>query len=517
MLFNTKAQRRFMLKVTIDNQVVEVAEGSTILEAARQLGIEIPTLCHLEGLPPQISCFVCVVKVNGNGRLLPSCATVAVDGMVVESETDEVRAARRTALELLLGDHLGDCIGPCQGACPAHVDIPEMLRLVQEGKLREAAALVKAHNPFPAVLGRICQAFCERGCRRALHDATVSIAALERLVGDADLADNKPYAPSCKPASGKRVAIIGAGPAGLTAAYYLQQQGQACALFDTREQPGGAWRDLPEVRLPRAVLDAEIARILALGAEFRPCVKASLDDLRKAYDAVLIAAGEGEDAFPGVEMGEKGILADRHTLQTSLPGVFAAGSAINPSHHAVRAVADGRVAAYSIAQLLAGQPVTGGERRPFSTHMGRLHPEELALLLEDADPGAQVVDLTGADAALECARCLHCDCRKLHACKLRDCSIACGAETGKYHGERRPFTRDASHPDVIYEPGKCIDCGLCIRIAESRREALGLSFIGRGFDVRPAVPFGESLLQGLKEAAEECVNACPTGALARKQ
>ncbi|MHB9108472.1 MAG: FAD-dependent oxidoreductase [Armatimonadota bacterium] len=501
--------------MTIDNQVVEVAEGSTILEAARQLGIEIPTLCHLEGLPPQTSCFVCVVKVNGNGRLLPSCATLVADGMVVESGTDEVRAARRTALELLLGDHLGDCIGPCQNACPAHVDIPGTIRLVQEGKLREAAALVKARNPFPAVLGRICTAFCERGCRRALHDATVSIAALERLVGDADLSSKAPYAPPCKPATGKRVAIIGAGPAGLTAAYYLQREGHASTLFDRREQPGGAWRDITEDRLPRAVLDAEIVRILALGAEFRPGMKASLDKLRKEYDAVLIAAGEGS-AFPGVEMGEKGILADRHTLQTSLPGVFAAGSAIHSSHHTARAVGDGRVAAYSIVQYLAGQPVTGGERRPFSTHMGRLHPEELALLLEDSDPGPQIADLTVDDAARECARCLHCDCRKLHACRLRDFSIALEADTGKYHGERRPFTRDASHPEVIYEPGKCIDCGLCVRIAESRRDSLGLAFIGRGFDVRPAVPFGESLLQGLKEAAEECVKACPTGALSRK-
>lgn len=503
-----------MPKLTIDNQVIEVVEGTTILEAARQLGIEIPTLCHLEGLPPQTSCFVCVVKVNGNGRLLPSCATVAVEGMVVESETDEVRVARRTALELLLGDHLGDCIGPCQNACPAYVDIPGMIRLVQEGRLREAAALVKKRLPFPAVLGRICSAFCERGCRRAQHDATVSIAALERLVGDADLASEEPYAPPCKPESGKRVAIIGAGPAGLTAAYYLQQEGHACTLFDTREQPGGAWRDMPEDRLPHAVLDAEIARVLALGAEFSPGVKASLDDLRKEYNAVLIAAGEG-GTFAGIAMGEKGIQADRHSLQTSLPGVFAAGSVITPSHHAVRAVGDGRVAAYSIAQFLAGQPLTGGERRPFSTHMGRLHAVELALLLEDADPRPQTASavLTQADAVGECARCLHCDCRKQHACRLRDFSIALQADTGKFHGERRPFTRDATHPEVIYEPGKCIDCGICIRIAESRREALGLSFIGRGFDVRPAVPFGESLLEGLKEAAEECVKSCPTGAL----
>jgi len=505
-----------MPSITIDNQHIEVPPGTTILDAAHRLGIEIPTLCHLEGFSPQTSCFVCVVKVNGAARLLPSCATVATEGMVVESETAEVRAARRTALELLLGDHLGDCIGPCQGACPAYMDIPGMIRLVEDGRLREAVVLVKERIPFPAVLGRICSAFCERGCRRAQHDATVSIALLERLVGDADLASHEPYNPPCKPASGKRAAIIGAGPAGLSAAYYLLREGHACILFDTREQPGGAWREIGEDRLPRAVLDGEIGRILALGAEFRPGMRASPANLRKEYDAVLIAAGEAGGAFPGVAMSEQGIRADRQTLQTNLPGIFAAGSAVAPSHHAVRAVADGRIAAYSIIQFLAGQPVAGGERRPFSTHMGRLHPDELALLLEQVSAGGQIVPagagFTPEEARGECARCLHCDCRKLHACRLRDFSIAYDADTGKYRGERRPFARDNSHPEVIYEPGKCIDCGICIRIAESRREELGLSFIGRGFDVRPAVPFDRPLADAMREAAEECVNACPTGA-----
>jgi ferredoxin len=507
--------------ITIDNQHIKVPPGTTILEAARQLGIDIPTLCHLDGLPPQTSCFICVVKVNGGERLLPSCATAVSEGMVVESESAEVRAARRTALELLLGDHLGDCIGPCQSACPAHMDIPGTIRLVGEGRLREAAVLVKERIPFPAVLGRVCAAFCERGCRRAQIDGTVSIAALERLVGDADLASAAPYSPPCKPASGKRVAIVGAGPAGLSAAYYLQREGHSCTLFDGHEQAGGILREIGEDRLPRKVLEAEIERIFALGAAFRPGERiTSLDRLRD-FDAVLVAAGEGAGAFTELEAGPHGVLVNRETLQTGVPGVFAAGSAVSASHHAARAVGDGRVAAQSIVQYLTGEPVTGGERRPFSTHMGRLHMEELALLLEQVSPGGQVApagdSLTAEEGKEECARCLHCDCRKLHACRLRDCSIAYHAGTSTYRGERRPFTWDTSHLEVIYEPGKCIDCGICVRIAESRRESLGLSFIGRGFDVRPAVPFGEALADGLREAAEECVDACPTGALSRKR
>jgi NADH dehydrogenase/NADH:ubiquinone oxidoreductase subunit G len=103
-----------MPRLRIDNRDVEVPEGATILEAARRAGIAIPTLCHLEGLPPSTSCMVCVVKVRRPDRLVPSCGAPAEDGMVVESETDEVREARRDALELLLSDHLGDCEAPCR-------------------------------------------------------------------------------------------------------------------------------------------------------------------------------------------------------------------------------------------------------------------------------------------------------------------------------------------------------------------------------------------------------------------
>ena len=142
-----------MPRITIDNQPIEVEAGATVLAAARRLGIDIPALCFLEGRAPQTSCMACLVKVDGGSRFLPACATVVREGMHVESETDEVRKARRTAIELLLGDHLGDCIAPCQAACPAHMDIPRMIRLVAGGRIREAAATAKERIPLPAVLG----------------------------------------------------------------------------------------------------------------------------------------------------------------------------------------------------------------------------------------------------------------------------------------------------------------------------------------------------------------------------
>ena len=164
-----------MPKLIIDQREVEVPEGATVLDAARKLGIDIPALCFHEGCNPSTSCLACLVRIGGEERLVPSCATAAAEGMQVESETEAVRQARRTALELLLSDHLGDCMAPCQLGCPAQMDIPTMLRQIAAGQLREAIATVKRDIALPAVLGRICPAPCEKVCRRGDLDAAVSI------------------------------------------------------------------------------------------------------------------------------------------------------------------------------------------------------------------------------------------------------------------------------------------------------------------------------------------------------
>ncbi len=517
-----------MPRITIDGREVEVGADATILDAATQLGIEIPTMCYLRGHEPTTSCMVCVVKVVGSGALVPACGTLVRDGMIVESNSDEVRDARKAALELLLSDHVGDCMGPCTMGCPAHMDIPLMIRQIAAGQMHDAIATVKRDIALPAVLGRICPAPCESVCRRARHDGAVAICLLKRYVADTDLQTAEPYVPKCKEKQGKRVAIVGAGPAGLAAAYHLQRDGFDCTVFDDHDEPGGMLRyAVPEQELSHDVLAAEIAQIRKLGVQFnlrtRIGMSLSMDQVRAEFDAVFLAVGAlkpGDAEVLQAGTSDK-IEADGNTYATDMPGVFAGGDAVRRRRLAVRAVADGKEAAQSIGQYLLGQDVTG-PRRSFNSRMGRLRNGEIVAFLKSAHRGTRRMptqpagSFTPSEARDESRRCLRCDCRKGDTCLLRRYAESYGARQTRYKAHRRPFVQQTQHPEVIYEPGKCIDCGICIALASQAGEKLGLTFVGRGFDVRVAVPFEGSLAEGLRLAAEQCVAACPTGALAFK-
>lgn len=517
-----------MPKLWIDNQAVEVEPGSTVLEAARKLGINIPALCYLDGVGRPTSCLVCLVRVNGADQLVPSCATRAEEGMQVASETEEVREARRTALELLLSDHVGDCLAPCHRACPLGMNIPVMIRHVLAERMQEAAAVVKSEIPFPAILGRVCHAPCERGCRRVLHDEAVSIALLERFIGDTDLSSGTRCVPAREQTTGKRVAIVGAGPAGLVAAYFLLRDGHECTLFDDGERPGGTLRyEVPEDALPKAVLDAEVEVLTTLGAQFRTGTRIggglSLEQLREDYDAVLVATGVLQEGNTfGLEVAGQGVKVDLRTHETALRGVFAAGEVVRGSEAIVRSMAEGKAAAFCIHQFLSSAPVTG-PTRSFTSVMGRLLDGEIGKFLVGASPAPRLIPSSGAESGFapqeaceEGRRCLHCDCRKADDCALRTWSDEYHADQRRYRSTRRAFEQNSEHPCVVYEPGKCIACGRCVMIAEAAREALGLTFIGRGFNVRVGVPFNRSLAEGLQKVAAACVLHCPTAALAFK-
>ncbi len=519
-----------MPKITIDGREVDVPADSTILDAAEKLGISIPTMCHLRGHRATTSCMVCVVKVKGANGLVPACGALVCDGMQVENDCAEVLDARRAAIELLLSDHVGDCVGPCQMGCPAHMNIPQMIRQIAAGDLKNAIVTVKRDIALPAVLGRICPAPCEKACRRRQHDEAVSICLLKRYVADTDLQSSSPYTPPPSVRHAKRIAIIGSGPAGLAATYYLRQSGFDCTIFDDHDEPGGMLRyGVPETDLPRDVLNAEIAQVTRLGVAFhfnmRVGVTVSMAEVRRQFDAVFIATGEpkpGDVAGLGVEASPEGVKVDSRTGMTDVPGVFAGGAVVRKHRLAVRAVADGKAAAESIRQYLTFGQVVGAERI-FNSRMGKLLEGEMEVFLQSANDGARREPASFAggfsreEAVAESLRCLHCDCRKPDACLLRQYAQSHDARQARYKADRRQFVQHTEHPDVIYEPGKCICCGICIQIAARFQEKLGLTFIGRGFDVRVAVPFDATLAEGLQVAAAQCVQACPTGALAFKE
>ncbi len=179
--------------------------------------------------------------------------------------------------------------------------------------------------------------------------------------------------------------------------------------------------------------------------------------------------------------------------------------------------------AHAVDLFLRGlRPERAG--RPYSTRIGRMENDELRHLAAETPRHGRVRLTTGwpggfsdTEARLEAARCLHCECAKLNTCRLRQTGLEYGADTARYRGQRRPFRRDMSHPLLVYEPGKCIACGLCIQIARRSGEQLGLSFVGRGYDVEMAAPFGRPISEGLVVAACACAEACPTAALTLRE
>lgn len=297
----------------IDNQAVTVPAGSTVLDAARTLGIDIPTFCFKDGMAPVTSCFVCIVKDLKTGRFLPSCTATAMDNMEIDASSDEVRDMRRTALELLVSEHTGDCEAPCTIACPAHARVEEYVQAGRRGDLLEALKIAKERIPLPMSIGRVCPRFCEKECRRQVLDSPIAINDFKRLAADMYYDD---YMEECLPLTGKKVGIVGAGPAGLATAFFLRLQGVASDLYDMMPEPGGMLRyGIPEYRLPKHILNRELAHFDKMGSIQIFCNKKlggdlKLDDLQNKYDAVVICVGSWESSsarLEGEELATGGI------------------------------------------------------------------------------------------------------------------------------------------------------------------------------------------------------------------
>ena len=300
------------ISVNLNGLTVKAAPGATLLELAREQGIEIPALCNDPRLPPYASCFICIVEVDGRRGMVPACATRAEEGMVVRTNTDNIRKLRKLGLELLLSNHHGDCVAPCNMVCPAGIDIRAYLSEATRGNFSDALRIIKERNPFPSVCGRICPHPCEDHCRRKLVDDAVSINQVKRFISDRDRCSGDAWKPELAPKNGKKVAVIGGGPGGMSAAHYLAVLGYSVTVFEAMEKTGGMLRyGVPDYRLPPLVLDAETEQILELGVELRTGQAWGkdfhLDDLRKkGFSAIVVAIG----AWSGQAMGVEGEARD---------------------------------------------------------------------------------------------------------------------------------------------------------------------------------------------------------------
>ena len=297
------------IKVIINGKICTGRAGQTLLEIAQNNGIEIPNLCHNGELKHYGGCSLCVVEAEESPKLLRACSTVAQDGQVIYTESERVVRTRKTSIELLMSDHDGDCRGPCVLNCPASVNAQGYVQAIARGDDKEAVRIIKERLPMPACIGRVCPHPCEDGCRRQMVEESISIAYLKYFAADRVIQAGG-YLPPKAAATGKRVGIIGGGPGGLTAAYYLSLKGHRVTVVDAMPQMGGMLRyGIPEYRLPKRVLDEEVAEIASLGVEmknnFRIGRDVTFEEFKNSYDAVVLAIGAWESmpiGCPGEEL-----------------------------------------------------------------------------------------------------------------------------------------------------------------------------------------------------------------------
>jgi formate dehydrogenase (NADP+) beta subunit len=394
--------------IIVNNRRIEAKPTMTILDACRNAGIYIPSICYYPGLAslqetmPDMSCQLCVVEVDG--QVVLSCNTKVRAGMKVETETAKIQEIRRKSITEILRHHitfptdhqiklntsseinfgtisiqesctvcpankqcelqkaieyigineipgsiskqlpvredspffirdhnlcincrkcvrvcadirLADVIEsafPCHKACPAGIDIPRYIRAVGRGCPSSALAVIREKVPFPGILGRVCIHPCEGECQRGkIAESPLQIRMIKRYAADHG-DDSWKKLSKRLPSTGKKVAVVGAGPAGLTAAYYLAKLGHSVVVFESQPKPGGMMLlGIPEYRLPRDILDNEIKEITDVGVEIKTnsTIKSAETLLSQNYNAVFLGLG----AHQGIKLGVEG---------ENLPGVM---------------------------------------------------------------------------------------------------------------------------------------------------------------------------------------------------
>ncbi|EGQ8720443.1 NAD(P)-binding protein, partial [Vibrio parahaemolyticus] len=298
-----------MIEIVIDGKYRIVEEGLTLLEAAKVCGVEIPSLCGMNKSNEKIPCDLCVVEVESGGTKR-ACDLKVYSGLNVVTQSEQLSEHRRKALNRIMTDHYADCEAPCKTACPAGVDIQSYLYHISQNDHQKAIEVIKRTLPMPLSIGRVCPAFCESECRRSLVDEPIAIRQLKRHAADADLAAHEAYVPEKKPAKHRKIAVVGSGPGGLTAGYYLSNEGYDVTVFESMPKAGGWLRyGIPEYRLPKDILDKEIELMCRNGMQVETNKKLGVDftlsQLSEDYDAVCLAVGASQAVemnYPGSDL-----------------------------------------------------------------------------------------------------------------------------------------------------------------------------------------------------------------------
>lgn len=386
---------------------------------------------------------------------------------------------------------------PCQERCPIHMDVPRYIRAIQRRAFDEAVTIIREKAPFPLVLAYICRHPCEAKCNMRLLGKPIAIRSLKRFAAEQDTGSwNQNF--KVTSSTGKQVAVVGSGPTGLTAAYYLTKLGHSVTVYEALPEAGGMMRvGIPSYRLPREVLAAEIKEIERLGVEVKTNTKVeSLGSLfEMGFNAVFLALGtqggttmdiEGEGkpvVIPSVkfemELGQgNAINVNSTTLATSQEGVFAGGDVVTgPTRSVVEAIAQGRHAASSIDIYLGGK---GQIDSSLASPEGEVAWYMPSLTAVRATPPKISIEghraeqtLDEETAVAEATRCLGCDlpifadttlCSGCMTCEFL-CSLRMSNGT-RFNPLKAAIKVDRmgnGNEHAVTFTDECDGCGLCVR------------------------------------------------------